>query len=95
MKTLSVEGELTIFTAAEQKASLISFLTSDDQLELNLANVEEIDTAGLQVLILLKREASRLGKTLSFVMHSAPVLEILELANLTTVFGDQVVISHA
>lgn len=94
MQILVIEGELTIFTAAEQKTHLLAFMTSGDMLEINLANVNDIDTAGLQLLILIKREAGQTGKTLSFVMHSNVVLEILELANLTTAFGDQVVLSH-
>lgn len=94
MKTLTMENELTIFTAAEQKMHLLAFLASGGELEINLANVTEIDTAGLQLLILIKREAAQAAKTLRFVMHSKAVLEILELANLTSTFGDQVVLSH-
>ncbi len=84
---------MTIFTAAEQKPLLMEFLHSGDDLEINFANVNEIDSAGLQLLILCKREAAAGGKVLSFVMHSKAVLEILELANLTSAFGDQVVLS--
>lgn len=94
MQTLAIEGELTIFTAAEEKPKLLKFLKKGKQLEINLANVTDIDTAGLQLLILIKREAAEAGKTLSFVMHSKCVLDILELAKLTTVFGDQVVLAH-
>lgn len=94
MQTLVIEDELTIFTAAEQKPRLLAFLASGDELEIDLANVAEMDTAGLQLLILIKREAAQAGKTLRFVMHSKVVLEILELANLTTAFGDQVVLAH-
>ena len=93
MHTLTIEDELTIFTATRQKAALLSFLHSGDPLEINLSKIEEMDTAGLQLLILIKREAARLGKSLSFVMHSQVVLEILELANLTGAFGDQVILS--
>ncbi|BBL60510.1 STAS domain-containing protein [Methylomonas koyamae] len=95
MQTLTIEDELTIFTAAEQKNNVLSFLSSGDDLEINLSQVAEMDTAGLQLLILAKREAARAGKTLRFVMHSKAVLDILELVNLTTAFGDQVVISHS
>lgn len=94
MQTLAIEGELTIFTAAEQKNRLLAFLQAGEALEINLAGVTEIDTAGLQLLILIKREAAQTGKTLSFVMHSNAVLEILELAKLTTAFGDQVILAH-
>lgn len=94
MHTLAIEGELTIFTAAERKVELLDFLNSGDALEVNLAGISEIDTAGLQLLILIKREAARVSKNLSFVMHSNPVLEILELAKLTSAFGDQVVLAQ-
>lgn len=95
MQTLDIDGDLTIFTVAEQKTRLLNFLASGEQLEIDLAKVSEIDTAGLQLLILLKREAARVGKKLSFVMHSQAVLEVLELTQLTGVFGDQVVLSQS
>lgn len=94
MQTLVIDGELTIYTAAEQKPRLLAFLASGDELELNLADVTEIDTAGLQLLILIKREAAQAGKTLSFTMHSHVVLETLELTNLISAFGDQVTLTH-
>jgi anti-sigma B factor antagonist len=94
MQTLALEGDLTIFTAAEQKPRLLAFLKSADELELNLSHITEIDTAGLQLLILLKREATLANKKLSFVLHSAAVLEVLELANLTRSFGDQVILAR-
>lgn len=94
MQTLTIEDELTIFTAAELKPHLLAFFNSADDLEINLSKVEEMDTAGLQLLILIKREAAQSDKKLRFVMHSKVVLEILELANLTTAFGDQVILAH-
>ncbi|AMK76560.1 MULTISPECIES: STAS domain-containing protein [Methylomonas] len=94
MPSLTIKDELTIYNAAEQKINLLVFLTAGDDLEINLANVTEIDTAGLQLLILIKREAAHLGKNLRFVMHSKAVLDVLELANLTGAFGDQVVLTQ-
>ncbi len=94
MNTLAIDGELTIYTAAKRKPELLAFLESGQKLELNLAGVDEIDTAGLQLLILMKREASQSSKALSFVMHSNAVLEALELTNLIATFGDQVMLPH-
>lgn len=94
MQTLTIENDLTIFTVIEKKTSLLAFLNTGSDLEVDLSQVEEIDTAGLQVLILIKREAAKTGKSLRFVMHSKPVLDIIELANLTSAFGDQVVLAH-
>lgn len=93
MQTLTIEGELTIYTAAKRKPELLAFLNSGEDLEMNLAGVTDIDSAGLQILILLKRDAEQAGKKLSFVMHSKIVLEVLELANLIGPFGDQVVLA--
>lgn len=95
MQKLELGEELTIFTAAKQKQQLLTFLESDHDLEINLSKVTEMDTAGLQLLILVKREAANAAKSLKFVLHSKVVLDILELANLTTAFGDQVVLAHA
>ena len=88
MKSLSVENELTIYTAEQQRKRFVEFLASGDELEMSLAKVDEIDTAGLQLLILLKHEAAQANKSLQFVMHSSAVLDVLELINLTSVFGD-------
>lgn len=86
MKTLALEGALTEFAAAKQMAKLLDFLYSGDKLEINLANVTEIDMAGLQLLILIKRQAEQEGTTLYFVMYSKAVLEILKLSGLTRTF---------
>lgn len=88
MQTFEIAGEMTIYTAAEQKEQLMAFLEQEDSLEINLSHVSEIDSAGTQLLVLAKREAARAKKNLRFVMHSNPVIEILELANLTKEFGD-------
>ena len=88
MKSLSVENEMTIYTAVQQRKQLVEFLSSGSELEISLTKVDEIDTAGLQLLILIKHEAAQANKSLRFVMHSAAVLDVLELTNLTSVFGD-------
>lgn len=93
MNSHSISGELTIYTAADEKLQLQNFLESDDDLELNLSQVSEMDSAGLQVLILMKQEAVRRHKNLRYTMHSKAVLEILEMCNLTAIFGDQVILT--
>jgi len=93
MQTLEITGEMTIYTAAEQKGQLLAFIESGESLEINLSQVSELDTAGTQLLILAKQEAASAKKRLRFVMHSNAVLDVLELANLTTVFGDPLFIS--
>lgn len=90
---LAIIEDLTIYNAAEQKSQLCEALAATDALELDLSQVAEIDTAGLQILILAKREATQLGKRLEIVAHSPAVSQTLDFCNLTAFFGDPVVIT--
>lgn len=92
---IGIEGEMTIYNAAQLKDALLMAMTEPGQLEMNLGQVSEIDTAGLQLLALAKREAADNGQTLHFVAHSQAVLNMLDMCNLESVFGDPVVISPA
>ena len=79
---LRLDGDVTVQFAAEHKAVLLSALEAAEALELDLSGVIEMDAAGLQLLLLLKREAQSLGKTLRLEAPSGAVLEILALARL-------------
>ena len=90
---IAIDGEMTIYRAAELKERLIDALAeSDAVLEVNLAGVTEIDTAGLQVLMLVKREAAATGRTLRLLSHSRPVVAALELLNLAGFFGEPLLV---
>ena len=58
---LRIEGELSIYRADELKRALIKPLQSNVRLVVNLAAVTELDTCGLQLLMLVKRTAAKLG----------------------------------
>lgn len=89
---VAVEQDLTIYFAAEQKQYLLEALAAHEALELDLSAVAEMDTAGLQLLILLKREAQRQGKQVSFCAHSQAVREVIDFCKLATELGDPLVI---
>ncbi len=91
MATLTIEGEMTIYQAAEQHGQLQAALQADKVLELNLAGVTELDTAGLQVLMMAKKTAQRDGRTLQLVAHSAAVQEVFEMLRVASYFGDPMV----
>lgn len=90
--TLRIEGELTIYTAAAIKQRLDQMLAQSAELEIELSQVSEMDTAGLQLLILAKRECLARSGSLKLVGHSQPVREIMDLCNMANYFGDPVVI---
>lgn len=89
---VGIEGEMTIYTAAEQYAGLRQRLQGRRDLELDLAEVSEMDSAGVQVLMMLKKELEESGGHLRLVNHSRPVVEVFELLDLQSHFGDPVLI---
>lgn len=85
-------GELTIFHAIAMKQQLLALLAEVDELDLDLSTVEEIDTAGLQVLMLAKTEALAQQKQLKLSAHSQVVVDLLDLSKLSSFFGDPVLL---
>jgi len=92
---LSLTDDLTIYHALEQKTALLDALANSDELELDLMQVGAIDTAGLQLLVLLKKEAQRAGKRVHIDAHSQAVRSAIEFCNLATELGDPLVIPAA
>lgn len=89
---LFIEGDLNIYRAAELKEALLGAVhhahAHAQVLEVDLAGVTEIDTAGVQLLMLAKRTALQLQRELRLVAHSPAVLEVFELLDLAAWFGD-------
>ena len=92
---LALTDDLTIYHALEQKNTLLDALQGTTTLELDLMNVHEIDTSGLQLLILLKKEAHKAGKQVTIVAHSQAVCAAIDFCNLATELGDPLVIPAA
>lgn len=90
---LVIQDEMTIYHALEQKQALAQFLKNSKELQLDLSGVGEIDSAGVQVLLFLKKEAVKQTVKLDLIQHSQAVVEVLELLNLSKAFGDPIVIS--
>lgn len=90
---LKPEGELTIFEAAEARVRFRDELDAGGGLQLDLSGIAELDTAGVQVLLWLKREAKARGAAVPFAHHSPAVLEVYDRLNLAGVFGDVLVIA--
>ncbi|MFC4157902.1 STAS domain-containing protein [Chitinimonas lacunae] len=82
---LALHGELGIYTVPTLRHQLLERLAAADSLEVDLTGVSDIDTAGLQLMLLAKRLP---GKTVRFSHHSPPVLRLIALANVAQVLGD-------
>ena len=85
--------DMTIYNAAAQKQMLLEALADCEELDLDLSQVSEMDSAGFQILLLSKREALKANKTMRLTAHSKAVTELLDLYNMGSYFGDPMVIT--
>jgi len=63
--TISLEGQITLTSAAELKNLLLERLAAGKDLELDLERAQEIDIAIMQVLCAAAREAARTGSRIT------------------------------
>jgi len=84
-----LEGELTIHTVSALRDELGAQCADCLSIEIDLAGVTDIDTAGLQWMLMAKRMAAHAA--VSFVNHSQAVIRMLELSNLERLIGDPLV----
>lgn len=89
---LRIEGEMSIFRAAELKQTLLAALEQATTLEIDLSAVTEFDTAGVQLLMLTKKHAQARKQELLLMGHSPAVVDVFDLLNLAAYFGDPIII---
>lgn len=82
-----LSGELTIQTVGERRAELFEALDAAQRVgapsvELDLTGVNELDTAGLQLLLVAQREAAHDDRPLRLVAMSQTVADVLAIAHL-------------
>jgi anti-anti-sigma factor len=72
---LALDGELTIYRAAELRTLLLQHL-ADGTRRIDLSGVTEIDSAGFQLLVAARRSAEAAGVALALVAPSAAVRDL-------------------
>jgi anti-sigma B factor antagonist len=85
---LRIDGSLTVARAAELHSVLLKRLQRQGKaaLTLDLAEVTEIDGAGVQLLIAAQKLATAQGRSLYLRMPSPPVADAIRLMNLSGFF---------
>jgi anti-sigma B factor antagonist len=83
-----ISGEMTIYQAAGLMAELLAALEDcGGVLQIDLAEVTEFDSAGLQVLMLARRGALARGVELRLFAPSPAVVEVFGLLNVAAYFA--------
>ena len=87
---LRVDGELTIYRANEVAQTLFAAVRAHaGDVNLDMSDVTEFDTAGLQLVLMARRMAESNGHRLDVVQPSECVIDVLKLCNVA-LSNDQV-----
>jgi anti-sigma B factor antagonist len=82
-KTLKLEGNLSIYEASTLKEKLAGILTDADILEIDISEVMECDTSGLQILCSAKRTADRESKKIGLSLIPKTVQDAMIRTGIT------------
>ncbi len=84
---ITLDAILNINTVLELHGKLVQALQDNDSLEIDGANVSSIDTASLQLLVILKQEALKSGKDIIFDFPSDKFIEAAGLLGIDNMLG--------
>ena len=80
---VKISGGCTIFDAADLRQQLLPLVTASTPVVVDLAEITEIDTAGLQVLLALQKQCA-----LALFSRPSPAMQTaLDLLNLNRCFS--------
>jgi anti-sigma B factor antagonist len=83
---ISVDGELNIYRALEYKQTFLAAIRDGEALEVDLSSVTEIDSAGVQLLMLLRSAAQERACEVRLTGPSPAVREVFDLLDLAAWF---------
>jgi len=78
---LTLVGDMTIYTAMENKVHFDPYFDIEQTISLDMLAVNEFDSTGFQMLLLLERQAKANDNTFSVKPASPAVQEVLTLYN--------------
>ncbi len=83
---IRIDDELTLYTASLFARTLNEALVANRSVAIDLTGVTEIDCAGLQILLMARKEALLRNRVVRFIGQNPVVLECLHLMNLSNFF---------
>jgi len=86
----NIFGEMTIYDAEFIRVCLISILKENNGVEIDLSEVTDIDTTGIQIMYAIQNEAKNIQKKFRWINHSESILNTINLLNLGNSLGETV-----
>lgn len=95
MLKAKLQEALDIGKVADARDSLLQILNSGSNLRFDLSSLTEIDTAGVQLVLAIQKEAHSLGKECRFVHPSPTVEEAFRTLGCAGVFDESILTAQA
>ena len=89
-RRLELSGEMVVRNLSRALPRLRESLEGATSILVDLSGVSELDSAGVQVLISLKKQSLASGQKLRLTGHSPAVLAVFDLYGLVAFFGDRI-----
>ena len=80
---MRIKGEMTVYTAGALYTQVSAGLERPTVKLIDLSEVTEFDTAGLQILLVARRRAQAAGRELQISAASPAVADVLDLLRVT------------
>lgn len=87
---LSIDNDMTIYSIDDLKNDFSKEIEVYKEFEINLSDVEEIDSSGIQLLLALKNELMKNEKKFKITAVSGPVEKLIERYGLAECFNAEV-----
>lgn len=89
-----ISGEMSVYTAKLTQSSLLELLQTENRIRVDLSEVDDIDSAGVQLLLSLRKYAQKKDIDLQFHSHSQCVLDLIELYQIAAELGDPLLLTR-
>ncbi len=84
---ISVEGDMTIPVLPGIREAVLSSLSKAKNIEFDLSEVEDLDSAGFQLLFAVKNMAETSGMSMTITSASSAVKDCLKILRMSDHFG--------
>ncbi len=90
---LELEGSFVVYSISKWKDCILEKIPEIETLKADFSKVNQIDSAGLQILISTKKLFISENKKFTIIKHSPKLIEYLDLYGLIRFFEDKISIS--
>ena len=84
--TVEMTEDLTIYEVGKYQTKLLAECDFNGQFKLDFSKLEDIDTAGVQLILSLDKQVKAAGGNILFLSTSPEMSKVLELFNLSEHF---------